>query len=592
MGDHERSGIRKRLAKGKKALYQRLSLLSVRRPLGVLSQYWIVQAFLRAATKYIPRLARSPTRQISCRGPILQDPALDPARHISCRRQILENPTQPRSSSAMNFPDSREEHMIRPPGTELGHDHAASPSSRPTGRCGIHQAPVGSPLGSSPTSTVGSSQSFEEIGVANADFPQSPQFRRGRVQSAGSPCGFWEPVARGIYGGNVRPNSYAHEKINGVSSVSTRIQPSQFNDPQVKFEFAELKCELAGCQRKLQAARNETDELKGELNAARTKVYELESHLRNVRKPHQSTLEEMFHQKHDENISLSEKVQDLSSRLTSATEELEKACARLKSGKPQEGHSQHNAICGSYADESATPSLLNMALSNAKAAVVRFQKGFSEAIKHRADPASLLDLLQPDAHFARNSHINYAVRATVYEVFFEGFENESFYTSSGVSRFLDPDVRLVKFYEYYRAQSKEAQNHSSDLGDPQFEAFCETKVPNLWRKFNLRMDGDDPSMQVACLEALGGSQLVSSFRAAAINVWLLHKLAFSFEPPACIFRVGQGAGVDLDYMEPVVNLEDSKRFVNEVGFMIAPGLRVRKTVLRCEIYLSGGSSTA
>ncbi|CAM6113937.1 unnamed protein product [Calypogeia fissa] len=463
-----------------------------------------------------------------------------------------QNPTQPRSSSAMNFPDSTygnhsrpEEHMICPPGTEGGHGHAASPSCRLTGRCGIRQAPVGSPLGSSPTSTVGSSQSFEEICIANADFPQSPQFRRDRPQSASKPCGFRDPVAREIHDGNVRPISCAtrctpDEKINGVSSVSTRIQPSQFYDLQVKLELAELKCQvlsesnsamakareetlqqnrnlMAGYQiigQKLQAARNDTKEMKVELNAAIGKVLELERHLRNACQTHQSNLEEILKQKHDENSSLSERVQELSSRLTSAMQELEKVsrehevCAtRPKSGKP-ESHPQHHAICGSYADESATPSLLNTALSNAKAAVVRFQKAFSEAIKHRADPASLVDLLQPDAHFARYSHINYAVRAAVYEVLFEGFENESFYTFSGVSRFLDPDVRLAKFYEYYCAQCKEAQNHSSVLGDPQFEAFCETKVPQLWGKFNLRMDGDDPSMQVACLEALGGSQLV------------------------------------------------------------------------------------
>ncbi|CAM6104141.1 unnamed protein product [Calypogeia fissa] len=224
----------------------------------------------------------------------------------------------------------------------------------------------------------------------------------------------------------------------------------------------------------------------------------------------------------------------------------------------------HDQIKGtfSYTDGDAKPQSLRIALSVTRVAMAAFQKVLFDCFRTRED--KLWDEPSPQIFFDRPSHSTHYFKSVVNRVFFEGFENESFNTMSGVSRFLDPCHRQEMFYKYYlseRERSKSSDCQSSQ--DPQFEEFCEMKLYSfLWTLLPHEDQCNTKRVKVSDLEGqpFGGPELVSTFRTAAKTVWLLHKLAFSFEPPATIFRVLEGAEVDTKYMEStIVKVEDNER---------------------------------
>jgi hypothetical protein len=219
-----------------------------------------------------------------------------------------------------------------------------------------------------------------------------------------------------------------------------------------------------------------------------------------------------------------------------------------------------------------------------KVTVTRFQKELSKALQ--ASGQNLRHLLKAEqTYLTRENHVDFYLKSSLNGYFFEGFENESFISKNGVSRFLNPNLRQKDCYEYFQ---REASGQTSVSEDPHFKEFLGVRYAAVRQLFPLDSGN---SRRVNCFEELAGFdhglELAICFKKVARSVWLLHKLAFAFEPPASIFRVGHGCDVDTAYMEGVVKLEDDHRFVPKVGFMVTPGLRVRKCVMRCEVYLQG-----
>ncbi|CAM6119740.1 unnamed protein product [Calypogeia fissa] len=239
------------------------------------------------------------------------------------------------------------------------------------------------------------------------------------------------------------------------------------------------------------------------------------------------------------------------------------------------------AICGSYTDGVAKPTRLHLDMSIARAAVTAFHLELFECFKRN----HLLDKVD-DVFFARPNHRSHYFKSAVNRVFFDGFEDESFNTICGVSRFLDPNHRQETFFQYY-LHEREQRAAEFDIEDPQFAEFCAMKVYAFMWKMVRPASGN--TSEVSLLESLGGPNLVSTFKSAAKTVWLLHKLAFSFEPPASIFEVKEGADMDPKYMvSTIVQLDDDERLVPKVGFVIDPGLLLREEiVMPCEVYLAG-----
>lgn len=80
-----------------------------------------------------------------------------------------------------------------------------------------------------------------------------------------------------------------------------------------------------------------------------------------------------------------------------------------------------------------------------------------------------------------------------------------------------------------------------------------------------------------------------SFLRLGKAVWILHKLAFSFEPTAEITRIARGSTFDEEYMESMVQADGSDvedgNAPKHVSFVCVPGFTVRNTIIKSRVFL-------
>ncbi|KAI6690340.1 hypothetical protein NL676_027168 [Syzygium grande] len=82
------------------------------------------------------------------------------------------------------------------------------------------------------------------------------------------------------------------------------------------------------------------------------------------------------------------------------------------------------------------------------------------------------------------------------------------------------------------------------------------------------------------------------FAEMAKRVWLLHCLAFSFQPEGTIFQVSEGSRFSEVYMETIAEEEafNTTDYDPRVAFTVVPGFKIGKTVVQCQVYLLNSKS--
>ncbi|XP_020209948.1 IRK-interacting protein-like, partial [Cajanus cajan] len=78
-------------------------------------------------------------------------------------------------------------------------------------------------------------------------------------------------------------------------------------------------------------------------------------------------------------------------------------------------------------------------------------------------------------------------------------------------------------------------------------------------------------------------QLLQAFFVAAKCIWLLHLLAFYFNPPLGILRVEENRSFDPHYMEDLVTDRQRSQGSSRVKIMVVPGFYVQDRILRCRV---------
>ncbi|CAN1308055.1 Protein GRAVITROPIC IN THE LIGHT 1 [Linum perenne] len=73
------------------------------------------------------------------------------------------------------------------------------------------------------------------------------------------------------------------------------------------------------------------------------------------------------------------------------------------------------------------------------------------------------------------------------------------------------------------------------------------------------------------------------------SIWLLHRLAYSFDPNVKVFQVKRGSEFTEVYMESVVKnlILDESNPKPKVGLMVMPGFWVGGSVIQSRVYLTG-----
>ncbi|XP_059278473.1 IRK-interacting protein-like [Lycium ferocissimum] len=185
-------------------------------------------------------------------------------------------------------------------------------------------------------------------------------------------------------------------------------------------------------------------------------------------------------------------------------------------------------------------------------------------------------LLQPyklslDSKYSKA--VLYHIESIINLSLFQDFENCVF-QKNGSPKHLDPQQdRVAQFSSFVALRNlswnevlrKGTKYHSED-----FSKFCDQKMSCIITLLNWTRPWPE--------------QLLQAFFAAAKCIWLLHLLAFSFNPSLGILRVEENRTFDVHYMEDVfTDKQRSQGSSSRVKVMVMPGFYVHDRVIRCKV---------
>ncbi|XP_024530430.1 IRK-interacting protein-like [Selaginella moellendorffii] len=234
------------------------------------------------------------------------------------------------------------------------------------------------------------------------------------------------------------------------------------------------------------------------------------------------------------------------------------------------------------AELSATVLLFEMAVVRARLSMRYFCNVFIKQMEVSGYPVcrTLADM-EASSGFLRKEHTAFVLDSRINKAFFHCFENDNF-DESGVTSILDTGTRCAaRLGEYKRMKLvnvADAVNSSSRCFEPDFLRFCQAKTKEMWGLFHMSMLFKSVEEREA---------FTAAFLDVAKGVWLLHRLAFSMNPPVVILRVGKGCELNPLYVEPVAVPDDPCRRCSsplKVEFMIMPGFRAHHKIIKCQVY--------
>ncbi|WCJ22899.1 hypothetical protein M5689_004961 [Euphorbia peplus] len=213
-----------------------------------------------------------------------------------------------------------------------------------------------------------------------------------------------------------------------------------------------------------------------------------------------------------------------------------------------------------------------------------------------------LDLAASSVHsgieYVKPGHNRYAFLSYVCLIMFRGFDSKQFGLDEAESEpetLSNDSVKvnspLKQLLEHVSSSPVELISRNPQC---QFSKFCENKYQQLIH----------PTMESSIFANLDRNEAVlSSWRSLSVfyesflnmasSVWMLHKLAFSFDPVVEIFQVEKGADFSMIYMEDITRkcslLPVKTR--TQIGFTVVPGFKIGRTVIQARVYLCGSNCT-
>ncbi|KAJ0102932.1 hypothetical protein Patl1_04895 [Pistacia atlantica] len=193
--------------------------------------------------------------------------------------------------------------------------------------------------------------------------------------------------------------------------------------------------------------------------------------------------------------------------------------------------------------------------------------------------------IQPNVVYYKADHKCFAFESFVCREMFNAFHYPNYSPANESLPERKKQKQQLFFERFTELKSVKAKDYLSRKPKSSFAKFCRVKYlqvihPKMESSFfgnlnhrNLVNSGEFPD-----------TVFFASFAEMAKRVWLLHCLAFSFQPEAAIFQVNKGTRFSEVYME---SLDDkTQESDTRVAFTVVPGFRIGKTVLQCQVYLS------
>ncbi|KAK8957074.1 hypothetical protein KSP39_PZI000739 [Platanthera zijinensis] len=243
-----------------------------------------------------------------------------------------------------------------------------------------------------------------------------------------------------------------------------------------------------------------------------------------------------------------------------------------------------------------TVGVFNSILKESCRAVHRFTRALIDLMhKSKWDLELAAASIYPNIRYAKSGDCRYAILSYICLAMFESFNSDSFgcreNETCSNSNAIDARRRnyLTQFIE---ESTKDPLEVMSARPNSDFATFCRIKykiVINSWVESYLLKNSNDSAASV-----LGNfnpsNPLYVMFVNMASSMWLLHKLAWAYDPVVEIFQAGRGSNFSMIFMEtvcrkPVDKTAGHRNSHSKVGFTVVPGFRVGKTVIQCWVYL-------
>lgn len=234
-----------------------------------------------------------------------------------------------------------------------------------------------------------------------------------------------------------------------------------------------------------------------------------------------------------------------------------------------------------------SPDLFKSAVEAAYKSIHDFSKPLINMMKAAGwDLDAAANSIEPDIVYAKRAHKKYAFESHICQRMFLGFQDESFSVKSENPSGTKESV----FHQYLALREMDPLDAVGQSPDSNFGKFCQSKYlvvvhPKMEASFFGNLDQRNYVM--------GGGHPRTAFYQAflklAKSVWLLHRLAHSFDPPVKIFQVKRDAEFSEVYMESVEKncaIEDSDQ-KPKVGLMVMPGFWIGGSVIQSQVYLTG-----
>ncbi|KAF5447843.1 hypothetical protein F2P56_033363 [Juglans regia] len=166
----------------------------------------------------------------------------------------------------------------------------------------------------------------------------------------------------------------------------------------------------------------------------------------------------------------------------------------------------------------------------------------------------------------------YHLEAFINQSLYQDFENCVF-QKNGSPKLLDPQQdRQAQFSSFVALRNlswNEVLRKGTKYYSEEFSKFCDQKMSCIISTLNWTRPWPE--------------QLLQAFFVAAKCVWLLHLLAFSFNPPLVILRVEENRSFEPQYMEDMFMERQRSHGPSRVKVMVMPGFYVQDRVLRCKV---------
>ncbi|KAL3347303.1 hypothetical protein AABB24_021133 [Solanum stoloniferum] len=166
----------------------------------------------------------------------------------------------------------------------------------------------------------------------------------------------------------------------------------------------------------------------------------------------------------------------------------------------------------------------------------------------------------------------YHIQSIINQSLFQDFENCVF-QKNGSSKHLDPQhdrhAQFSSFVALRNLSWNEVLRKGTKYYSEEFSKFCDQKMSCIIATLNWTRPWPE--------------QLLQAFFVAAKCIWLLHLLAFSFNPSLGILRVEENRTFDMHYMEDVFADRQRSQGPSKVKVMVMPGFYVHDRVLRCKV---------